>query len=140
MTISEKRVKDLTHLANYYEPESDRSPHSWNTKGNEAQGPKPVIQNGAASALLALDRPKEVPPLMSVVVEYYPTFLNTYLNLGKAYLVMKKWEPAMKAYEQVLGINPFHPEVHSGLLQIYTELGMKEKAEQARSAMEIIKQ
>ena len=76
---------------------------------------------------------------MDVVVQYYPTFASTYLNLGKAYLLTQKWEPAMKAYEKVIGINPFHPDVHAALLQIYTELGMKDKAEQARSSMEIIK-
>ena len=142
MTISEKRVKDLTHLGELLRArERPLAALMEYQKAMKLQGPgNPAIQNGAASALLALDRPKEVPPLMSVVVEYYPTFLNTYLNLGKAYLVMKKWKPAMKAYEQVLGINPFHPEVHSGLLKIYTEIGMKEKSEQARSAMEIIKQ
>ena len=141
MTISQKRVKDLTHLGELLRArERPLAALKEYEKAMKLQGPgNPAIQNGAASALLTLNRPKEVPPLMNVVVQYYPTFASTYLNLGKAYLLTQKWESALQAYEKVIGINPFHPDVHAALLQIYTELGMKDKAEQARSAIDIIK-
>ena len=142
MTISQKRVKDLTHLGELLRAR-DRPLAALKEymKAMKLQGEgNPAIQNGAASALIDLDRPEEVPPLMKVVKTYYPTFMKTYLNLGKAYLKLRQWQSARIAYERVIGINPFHPEVHDALLRIYSELGMKEKAEQARSAKEIIEQ
>ena len=142
MTISQKRVKDLTHLGELLRAR-DRPLAALKEymKAMKLQGEgNPAIQNGAASALIDLDRPEEVPPLMKVVKTYYPTFMKTYLNLGKAYLKLRQWQSAKIAYERVIGINPFHPEVHDALLRIYSELGMKEKAEQARSAKEIIEQ
>ena len=139
-TIKEKKVKDLTHLGELLRArERPLAALKEYQKAMAIQGMgNPAIQNGAASALLELKRPSEVPKLMDLVLKYYPTFANTYLNLGKAYLRLGKWKQAMTYYEKAIGINPFHPEVHSALLRIYTELGMKDKASQARSAIKVI--
>ena len=105
------------------------------------QGPgNPTIQNGLANSLLALEQPQAVPPLMTVVLKYYPDYARTHLNLGRAFMKLGQWPSAQRAYEKMIGINPFHPEVHEALVRIYTELGLTARADAARKAKEAIKQ
>lgn len=142
MTISEKQVKDLTHLGELLRARDRPLAASKEyRKAMKLQGPgNPTIQNGLAKSLLALNRPDEVPPLMTLVLKYYPDYARTHLNLGRAFMRLKQWQSAQLAYEKMIGINPFHPEVHEALVRIYTELGLPERADRARKATETIKQ
>lgn len=142
MSISEKHVKDLTHLGELLRARDRPLAASKEyRKAMKIQGPgNPTIQNGLAKSLLALDRADEVPPLMSLVLKYYPDYGRTHLNLGRAFMRLEQWQSAQVAYEKMIGINPFHPEVHEALVRIYTELGLTKRADSARKAAETIKQ
>lgn len=142
MTISQKRVKDLTHLGELLRArERPLAATKEYEKAMKIQGRgNPTIQNGLAKALLDLDQPEEVPPLMDLVLTYYPDYARTHLNLGRAFLALKQWSKARTAFEKMIGINPFHPEVHEALAQIYSKLGLSEAAERARIADQLIKQ
>ncbi len=142
MTITEKRVKDLTHLGELLRARDRPLAASKEyRKAMKIQGPgNPTIQNGLANSLLALEQPQAVPPLMTVVLKYYPDYARTHLNLGRAFMKLGQWPSAQRAYEKMIGINPFHPEVHEALVRIYTELGLTARADAARKAKEAIKQ
>lgn len=142
MTIKEKRVKDLTHLGELLRArERPLAASKEYRKAMDIQGTgNPAIQNGLANSLLMLERPNEVPPLMKLVLKYYPDYARTHLNLGRAFIKLNRWKAAQTAFEKMIGINPFHPEVHEALVRIYTELGLPEKANRARKAAEIIRQ
>lgn len=142
MTISQKKVKDLTHLGELLRARDRPLAASKEyEKAMEIQGQgNPTIQNGLAKALLDLKKPEEVPPLMDLVLTYYPDYARTHLNLGRAFLALKQWKNARTAFEKMVGINPFHPEVHEALIRIYSKLGLTKEAEQARIADQLIKQ
>ena len=142
MTIEAKEVRDFAHLGELLRARSRyKAALKEYQKAIRLNGPgNPAIQNGAASALLALDRADEIPAMMDKVKLYYPTHLNTFLNLGRAYLKLADWFRAKEALERALGINPFHPEVQKGLIRAYTELDMKIEAKRSQKAMEIISQ
>ena len=142
MTIEAKDVRDFAHLGELLRARSRfKASLKEYRKAIKLNGPgNPAIQNGAASALLELDRADEIPALMDKVKIYYPTHLNTFLNLGRAYLKLSDWSRAKEALERALGINPFHPEVQKGLIRAYTALDMKIEAKRSQTAMEIINQ
>ena len=142
MTISQKQVKDLTHLGELLRArERPLAASKEYEKAMKIQGRgNPTIQNGLAKAFLDLKKPEEVPPLMDLVLTYYPDYARTHLNLGRAFLALKQWKNARTAFEKMVGINPFHPEVHEALIRIYSKLGLTKEAEQARIADQLIKQ
>ena len=143
-TIAEKKVKDFAHLGELLRAkgrhkaalaEYDKAV----VAGGEAN---PYVQNGAASTLRALGRDAEVAARLERVRSYYPGHLATWLNLGGAALALGRGQPArqaeaLAAYEEALGLNPFHPEVLNALAALYTALGDTARAQRARDALAI---
>jgi tetratricopeptide (TPR) repeat protein len=143
-TIAEKKVKDFAHLGELLRAkgrhkaalaEYDKAV----VAGGEAN---PYVQNGAASALRSLGRDAEVAARLARVRSYYPGHLATWLNLGGAALALGRGQPArqaeaLAAYEEALGLNPFHPEVLNALAALYTALGDTARAQRARDALAI---
>ncbi len=99
----------------------------------------PEIQNGAARSLIALGKAEDVPALLETVKRYYPSFLPTWVNEGEAMLAAGRREEAMAAFEEAIGINPFHPRPHEVLAKLYAEAGRAAEAERERKAMEALK-
>ena len=79
------------------------------------------IQTGIAATLLELKQPKEVPSVLKRVLLYYPTHLNSYLYLGEALMNLEQPHKAIKAFEEAVGINPFHPLPHHALVKLYEQ-------------------
>ena len=69
---------------------------------------------------------------------YYPTYLSTFMNLGEAALKLGRGPEAIAAFEEALGINPFHPRVHEALVQLYTAAGNAAAAERSKAALVIL--
>lgn len=140
-SIEEKRVKDLTHIGELLRArgrfvaalkEYDKA-QALGGDGN------PMLQNAAAATLVALERYDEVPERLERVRSYYPDYLNTYLNLGEAYLKLGRRDEAIAAFERAVGINPFHPRVHEALVELYEAAGRPEDAARARASLEILR-
>jgi len=140
-TIEEKRVKDLTHLGELLRArERHGAALVEYQKAMRLGGDgNPVIQNGAAASLLALERPAEIPDTLSRVRGYYPGFLSTHLNLGEAYVALGRDADAIAAFEEAVGINPFHPRPHAALLKLYEKAGRTENMTRAKRALEILR-
>jgi Tfp pilus assembly protein PilF len=73
------------------------------------------------------------------VRRYYPTYLKTWLNLGEAWLKLGAPEKAREAFEQALGVNPFHPRPHQALAALYAEAGDAARAERAKQSLELLR-
>ncbi len=140
-TIEEKNTKDLAHLGELLRAQNRHlAALRHYQKAMEISGKgNPTVQNGAASALLALQRPAEVEALLETVLKCYPTFLTSWLNLGRAKSALGQNEAAIAAYEEALAINPFHPEIYDALEVLYTRENNQEKANFARKAKEILR-
>ena len=98
-----------------------------------------VVQNGIATLLLDLNRAVDVPSTLQRVRDYYPTFLTTYINLGRAYLALSEPERAVLAFEEAVGINPFHPIPHHALAKLYRQLGATDLEARERETLEMMK-
>jgi tetratricopeptide (TPR) repeat protein len=139
-TIKNKKAKDFAHLGELLRAKSRHAAavkeyHKATAVGGDGN---PLVQNGAASSLLALGRPAEVPSLLQRVKSYYPTYLSTFMNLGEAALKLGRGPDAIAAFEEALGINPFHPRVHEALVQLYTAAGNAPAAERSKAALVIL--
>ena len=57
-----------------------------------------------------------------------PDHPTVYTTLGKIYLKHKDLESAMESFQTVIQINPFNPEAHLGLAEVYEILGERREA------------
>ncbi len=140
-TIEEKKVRDHAHLGELLRARERHKAALYEYRKAMVLGGdgNPVVQNGAASSLLALEQPGDVLPLLERVLLYYPGFLTTHIHRGEALMKTGDLAAAAAAFEEAIGINPFHPRPHVALLDLYTRLGRTEDAERARQTLELLK-
>ena len=140
-SIKEKSVRDFTHLGELLRARKRPKAALVEYKKAMTLGGEgnPLIQNGAADALLDLGRYQSVPETLTRVKRYYPGFMRTHLNLGKAYLKLGDMARAQAAFEAVIGINPFHPLPYMALPKLYDASNQPALAERARRTLEILK-
>ena len=139
-SIEEKEVKDWAHLGEllrargrYYA--ALREYRKAEKKGGDGHL---VVQNGIAESLLELKQAVDIPSVLQRVRDYYPTHLNTHLNLGRAFMALQEPERAVLAFEEAVGINPFHPIAHKALYKLYRQLGQSNKAERSKTALQLL--
>ena len=140
-SIEQKEVKDHAHLGELLRARDKlhaalREYQRAKAKGGDAHL---VVQNGIAAVSLALKRPQQVPEELKRVRSYYPTFLTTYLHLGEAYMALGEHERAVEAFEEAIGINPFHPQPHLALAKLYHTLGQPEYATREQRVLEMMR-
>ncbi len=140
-TIEEKKVKDFAHLGELLRARDRHGAAYVEYKKAMVLGGdgNPVIQNGAAASLLALDRAVDVPTTLNLVRSYYPGFLTTHIHLGEAFLALGREAEAVAAFEEAVGINPFHPRPHKALAPLYEKAGRTDDAARAKRALEILR-
>ncbi len=87
-------------------------------------GPKaPLLSDKLALTLMNLKDYDAARKILEAAVAPNPTFVTTYVHLGRLYFLMKKWDLAEQAYVKAVGINPFDPEIHAGLATLYKQQG-----------------
>jgi tetratricopeptide (TPR) repeat protein len=86
------------------------------------------ILNRLSEALIKLDRLDEALEQLDRAKRLAPDHPNTYASLGKIYLKRKEAAKAREAYEDVIQINPFNPDIHRDLATVYEMLGRSESA------------
>ena len=139
-SIKEKEVKDHAHLGELLRARSRHFAALREYRRAEKRGGDGhlVVQNGIAATLLELEMPREIPQVLKRVRSYYPTFLTTYLHLGRAFIALAEPERAIEALEAAVGINPFHPEPHQLLHTLYKARGDEARAARAREALKLL--
>jgi tetratricopeptide (TPR) repeat protein len=99
----------------------------------------PVLQTRLAQSLISTNRPKEAIEQLEAVKEIYPSYIATWLEMGRAYLVLEDWANARDHLREAARINPFNPEIHSLLARAYDKLGQAELAAQAREFAQLVR-
>ncbi len=98
-----------------------------------AENPNSVpILNKLSSVLIGLDQEKEAQELLIRARDLSPDHPTVYIYLGKIYLRHKDLESAMESFQTVIQINPFNPEAHLGLAEVYEMQGEKERGSKER--------
>ena len=93
------------------------------------------ISNRVAYVLIAqkeLDRAEE---LLLRVRKYYPEFQITHVNLGRTYAAWKRYEEAVRCFEDALRINPFDLAAREQLILALQKLDRKEQADEERARL-----
>jgi tetratricopeptide (TPR) repeat protein len=139
-TIEEKKVKDLTHIGELLRARGRLAAALKEYDKAQAVGGdgNPMLQNAAAATLVQLKRFAEVPERLARVRSYYPDYLNTWMNLGEAYVALGRPQDAIAAFENALGVNPFHPRVHGALAELYASAGRPDEAARHRASLELL--
>ena len=53
-------------------------------------------------------------------------------------MALQEPERAVLAFEEAVGINPFHPIAHKALYKLYRQLGQNNKAERSKTALQLL--
>ena len=94
-----------------------------------AEAPDSVsIMSRLSSALIDIGKDEEALNVLKRVKEISPDHPTSYTQLGKIYLRLNDFKSAREAFEESIQINPFNPDVHSGLADAYEMLGDKSGA------------
>lgn len=92
----------------------------------------PVLQTRLAQCFLEDDRPEEALEALEAVEETYPSYVQAWIEMGKAHLALGDYEAARDDLIEAARINPFDPEIHESLSKAYRELGDEDLAERHR--------
>ena len=99
----------------------------------------PVILNRLASSYIEIGVPTKAVEKLIPLLNVYPNFVDTYMNLGKIYTKNKEFKKAEYIYTSALFINPFHPDIHSNLMFIYEQLGLSDMIKKEEQILDKIK-
>ncbi len=88
-----------------------------------APSPSPKITDRLAACYLELGNHKAVISMLPKMAELYPAHSTTFIQLGTALAMENRPEEAAKFLENANAINPFHPEIHCKLRDLYTKEG-----------------
>ena len=107
-------------------------------KAAEIMGDKnPILQTRMAKTLTLSGSPLEAIDALQTVKELYPSYVSTWLELGRAYMAAEEYGQARRTLQEAARINPFNPEVHELLARAHRHLGESDQAEVARRAAAI---
>ena len=98
----------------------------------------PLLQTRMAQCFMAIDRPKDALLALEPVRDTYPSYVVTWLELGRAQIANKQWSAARDNLLEAARINPFDPEVHELLAKAYEGLGQKELAARERKLRALV--
>ncbi len=98
----------------------------------------PLLQTRTAKTLTLSGQPEQAVEALQTVKELYPSYVATWLELGRAHLAYGNYHEARRALREAARINPFNPEIHEKLARAADELGEREELQQARRAAELV--
>lgn len=82
----------------------------------------PRLQNKIAISYLKIKQPAKAIPHLLESLKLYPSYVTTFVHLGKAYYASGQLKKARQSFEEVNQINPFHPVGHRYLISIFNKL------------------
>jgi Tfp pilus assembly protein PilF len=102
----------------------------------QASPSSPIILNKLARVLIRQARYQEALPHLKRAQELDPDSVGTYVQLGRLRQANKEFAAAKADLEEALQINPFNPEIHRLLAEVYGALGEQELAQKAKAVLE----
>ena len=88
----------------------------------ETQDSVPVMKRLSAT-LIELDRDEEGMEILERILTLAPDHPSAHTQLGWVHLKQNDFIGAKRAFVESIQINPFNPEVHIGLANVYAMLG-----------------
>lgn len=108
-------------------------------KAQEMMGDEnPILQTRMAKTLTLSGKPDEAVEALQTVKELHPSYIYTWVELGRAYMADGNYHAAREALREAARINPFHPDIHPKLVRVADELGNVDEVNQARRAGELV--
>lgn len=98
----------------------------------------PILQTRLAQSLLAAGRAKEAFDALIPIRDTYPSYVSTWIQLGRAAHELQRFPEARDYLEEAARINPFDPEVHERLAMVYDKLGQAARAQQSRDFVSLV--
>jgi tetratricopeptide (TPR) repeat protein len=98
----------------------------------------PLLQTRRAQCLMHADRADEIGAILEPVLETYPSYVQAWIEMGKASLVLGDYEAARDHLTEAARINPFDPEIHQKLSEVYDKLGDTDQADQFRKFAKLV--
>ncbi|MBI4229155.1 MAG: tetratricopeptide repeat protein, partial [Deltaproteobacteria bacterium] len=72
------------------------------------------------------------------IIELYPDYVDTHLNLGRIYFNKGNLKKAEQELKLAISINPFDPKIHASLISVYEIQGKWELAEKGKEVLSIL--
>lgn len=98
----------------------------------------PVLHTRQAQCMLHENNAKEALEVLAPVKETYPSYVQVWIEMGKASLALGQYEDARDYLTEAARINPFDPEVHEKLAEAYEKLGNAEQAKKFRKFAKLV--
>jgi tetratricopeptide (TPR) repeat protein len=98
----------------------------------------PVIQAKLGTTLVALQRPDEALAALLPSLKFHPEHVLLSLHAGRALLLKKEPQRAVKHLKKAVSLNPFDPTAHEALERAHLALGNKTEAAAERRALNIL--
>jgi tetratricopeptide (TPR) repeat protein len=122
-SFKDGNVKKFLHIGDLFSARNAYSAAiSEYRKAKKIAGAHPSIQAKIASALISLDKFDEAIVEIKDTSSIFDSFVVLDLLMGKACKMKGDLENSMKYLQKVLEINPFDPEVHKLLVEVYGNL------------------
>jgi tetratricopeptide (TPR) repeat protein len=140
LDVSDPKARQLAHLGELLRArERPRAAAEEFSRAYEREGDRsPSLSNRYAQALISsksLDRAREV---LAASLKPYPHYPSTYLNLGRVDRLAGNDASAESDFLNVVSIDPFDPEPHVALHDIYAKRHDDKRTEREKQVLEIL--
>lgn len=98
----------------------------------------PVVLNRLTSTKTDLGQYDNAEQLLKPIIELYPDYVDTHLNLGRIYFKKGNFKKAEQELKIALSINPFDPKIHTALISVYENQGILESVEKEKEVLNIL--
>ena len=98
----------------------------------------PHIENRKAFALISAGRFKGATDILERIVDIYPDYYSTFVNLARGYMAQKDYAKAISALERAVRINPFDKEIYYYYEKIFSEQKNQYELTKVRKKLEIL--
>lgn len=99
----------------------------------------PHIENRKAFTLLQIGRFEEASRILEKIVDIYPDYLPTFINLARSYIARKEYSKGIYALDRAMRINPFDREIYLMYIRVFTEQQNQFELEKAKKRLEALK-
>jgi tetratricopeptide (TPR) repeat protein len=107
-------------------------------KATHFEPTSPVVLNRLTSVKTDLGQYDDAERLLRPIIELYPDYVDTHLNLGRIYFNKGNFKKAEQELKIALSINPFDPKIHSALISVYENQGILESVEKEQAVLKIL--
>jgi tetratricopeptide (TPR) repeat protein len=98
----------------------------------------PVLHNRLASAYLEAGEDEKALQTLRAVMSAAPDHGQTSIQLGRIHFKRQEWLPAAEAYSNANRTNPFNPEIHAALAEVFARMDQKALSEREQGAYRVL--